>query len=40
MGESMPMTKAEDCTDKLSRAQRITCFQPDRRVELEISGTL
>jgi len=38
-GESMPVTKAEDCSDKLSRAKLITCLQPDRRVEVEVSGT-
>jgi OOP family OmpA-OmpF porin len=38
-GESMPLTKAEDCSDKLSRAKLITCLQPDRRVEVEVSGT-
>lgn len=38
-GESMPVTKAEDCADQLSRAQLITCLQPDRRVEVEVSGT-
>lgn len=39
MGESMSVTKAEDCNDKPSRDQLITCLQPDRRVELEISGS-
>jgi OOP family OmpA-OmpF porin len=38
-GESMPVTKAGDCSDKLSRAKLITCLQPDRRVEVEVSGT-
>ena len=38
-GESMPVTKAEDCADKLPRTQLITCLQPDRRVEVEVSGT-
>jgi OOP family OmpA-OmpF porin len=38
-GESMPVTKAEECSDKLARAKLITCLQPDRRVEVEVSGT-
>ncbi|WP_291010720.1 OmpA family protein [Hydrogenophaga sp.] len=39
MGESAPVTKLEDCSDKLPRAQLITCLQPDRRVEVEVTGT-
>lgn len=38
-GESAPVTKMEDCSDKLPRAQLITCLQPDRRVEVEVTGT-
>jgi len=38
-GESAPVTKSEDCSDKLPRAQLITCLQPDRRVEVEVTGT-
>lgn len=38
-GESMPVTTAADCSDKLPRAQLITCLQPDRRVEVEVTGT-
>jgi len=38
-GESMPVTKAADCSDKLPRAQLISCLQPDRRVEVEVTGT-
>jgi OOP family OmpA-OmpF porin len=38
-GESAPVTKPEDCSDKLPRAQLITCLQPDRRVEVEVTGT-
>ena len=38
-GESAPVTKAEDCSDKLPRAQLINCLQPDRRVEVEVTGT-
>lgn len=36
--ESAPVTKVEDCSDKLPRAQLITCLQPDRRVEVEVTG--
>jgi OOP family OmpA-OmpF porin len=38
-GESMPVTTAADCSDKLPRAQLITCLQPDRRVDVEVTGT-
>lgn len=38
-GESSPVTKMEDCSDKMSRAKLITCLQPDRRVEVEVTGT-
>jgi OmpA-OmpF porin, OOP family len=39
MSEGSPVTQAADCPDKLSRVQLITCLQPDRRVEVEVSGT-
>ncbi len=38
-GESSPVTKMEDCPDTMSRAQQIICLQPDRRVEVEVTGT-
>lgn len=38
-GESMPVTTAADCSDKLPRAQLIMCLQPDRRVDVEVTGT-
>lgn len=38
-GESAPITTAADCSDKLSRSQLITCLQPDRRVDVEVTGT-
>ena len=38
-GESMPITTAADCSDSLPRAQLITCLQPDRRVDVEVTGT-
>ena len=37
--EGTPVTRTEDCPDTLSRAKKITCLQPDRRVEVEVSGT-
>jgi OmpA-OmpF porin, OOP family len=39
MSEGSPVTQAADCSDRLPRAQLITCLQPDRRVEVEVSGT-
>lgn len=39
MSESQPVTAAADCPDSLSRAALITCLQPDRRVEIEVTGT-
>jgi OOP family OmpA-OmpF porin len=38
-GEGTPVTQAADCSDKLGRAQLITCLHPDRRVEVEVTGT-
>ena len=38
-GESQPTTKPEDCKGQTARAALITCLQPDRRVEIEVSGT-
>lgn len=38
MGETQPVTKAGDCMDGKS-AKRIACLQPDRRVEVEVSGS-
>lgn len=36
LGETKPVTT--DCSDKLPRAALIQCLQPDRRVEIEVSG--
>ncbi|MDP3857822.1 MAG: outer membrane beta-barrel protein [Stagnimonas sp.] len=36
---AQPLTKAGDCSDEQPRAERIACLQPDRRVEVEVSGT-
>jgi len=37
-GETQPVTKLEDCKGGKS-ARLIACLQPDRRVEVEVSGT-
>jgi len=37
MGSSMPMVTDKDCY-KLPPKQRAACYQPDRRVEIEVSG--
>lgn len=39
MSEGSPVTAMADCSDRLPRAQLITCLQPDRRVEIEVTGT-
>lgn len=39
MGEGQPVTAAADCPASLSRARLIECLQPDRRVEIEVTGT-
>lgn len=38
-GESMPATKAEDCKGRTASTALVACLQPDRRVEIEVSGT-
>ena len=38
-GKTQPMTKLSDCQSKLSRKQLIACLQPDRRVDVEVTGT-
>ncbi len=37
--ESMPVTKAGDCKGMAQTAKLVACLQPDRRVEIEVSGT-
>ncbi|EWS57166.1 Outer membrane protein II* [Hydrogenophaga sp. T4] len=37
--ESQPVTAAGDCSDKQARPSLINCLQPDRRVEVEVTGT-
>lgn len=38
-GETMPVTKPEDCKGQKQTAALIACLQPDRRVEIEVTGT-
>lgn len=37
-GEDAPVTMAADCKGKAATAALITCLQPDRRVDVEVSG--
>lgn len=38
-GETEPVTKAGDCTGQKVSKKLIDCLQPDRRVEVEVTGT-
>ena len=38
-GESEPVTQGIDCQGKAATAKLIACLQPDRRVEIEVTGT-
>ena len=38
-GESLPVTKTEDCRGAKPTPKLIACLQPDRRVDVEVSGT-
>ncbi|HEX5311968.1 OmpA family protein [Aquabacterium sp.] len=38
-GESTPVTRPEDCRGTKRTAKLIACLQPDRRVEIEVTGT-
>jgi OmpA-OmpF porin, OOP family len=38
-GESDPVTKAEDCKGTKAGTALIACLQPDRRVEIEVTGS-
>lgn len=39
VGSAQPVTTAAQCGTQLSRAQMIACLAPDRRVEVEVTGT-
>ncbi len=38
-GESQPVTKTEDCRGEKANPKLIACLQPDRRVDVDVSGT-
>jgi len=38
-GESTPVTQAADCKGNSPTPKLIACLQPDRRVEIEVTGT-
>lgn len=38
-GETQPLTKPSDCKRNQSRGLLIACLQPDRRVDVEVTGT-
>jgi OOP family OmpA-OmpF porin len=38
LGETKPMTKAGECVGKKSTPSLIACLQPDRRVDVELTG--
>ena len=38
-GETAPVTKAKDCVGNKPTPKLIACLQPDRRVEVEVTGT-
>ncbi len=38
-GEDKPVTNAQDCKGNAPTAKLIACLQPDRRVDIEVSGT-
>jgi OOP family OmpA-OmpF porin len=39
LGESQPVTQAEDCKASMPMVALRACLQPDRRVDVEVSGT-
>lgn len=39
VGGAQPMTEAGDCPSDETRAEQIACLQPDRSVDIEVSGT-
>ena len=38
-GESMPVTKPGDCRGTQRTSALVACLQPDRRVDVEVTGT-
>jgi OOP family OmpA-OmpF porin len=38
-GETQPVTKPEDCQGQQRTPALVACLQPDRRVEVEVTGT-
>ena len=38
-GETQPVTKPEDCKGNSRTAALVACLQPDRRVDVEVTGT-
>ena len=38
-GEALPVTKADDCRGRKANPALIACLQPDRRVDVEVTGT-
>ena len=38
-GESSPVTKPDECRGEKRTPALIACLQPDRRVEIEVTGT-
>jgi len=38
-GESQPLTRASECKGKSATQKLVTCLAPDRRVEVEVTGT-
>lgn len=40
LGETQPVTKPGECVGTQKTAKLIACLQPDRRVDVEVSGTI